>query len=94
MNSIEIDTATSESVNGLVNDLGRVLLDTAETVFGKSKKKLHNPDHENKPWFNNECRIKRDAFHKSKSTYNKAKSDAKCVVTYTFLNLSAQTFSN
>ncbi|CAG2218347.1 unnamed protein product [Mytilus edulis] len=33
LNSIEIDTATSESVNGLVNDLGRVLLDTAETVF-------------------------------------------------------------
>ncbi|CAG2208537.1 DLL [Mytilus edulis] len=37
LNSIEIDTATSESVNGLVNDLGRVLLDTAETVFGSNE---------------------------------------------------------
>lgn len=76
LNSVDIDTITSESVNKIVNNIGHVLLETADTVFGKPKKTPYNPDHENKPWFNKECRDKRDQFNKSRHAYNRVKSGA------------------
>ena len=69
IDDINTDSVTPEQVNGIVNDLGNVLLNAASSTFGqnqRSKKGNSGNKGNNKPWFNGECKAKRDEFHNAR----------------------------
>lgn len=60
------DSVTHGQVNDLLNELGNVLIRTATSVFGSTTKGKKDTTSNNKPWFNNDCKHKRDEFHKTR----------------------------
>ena len=73
LNDIDTQSITQNQVNELVNEIGKVFLDTASTVFGSIGKKQVKTDTE-KPWFNRECKNKRDEFHRLRKIYRNIKT--------------------
>ena len=66
IDNIITDSITPEQVNGIVNELGNVLLNAASSIFGQNlrrKKGNSGNKRNNKPWFNGECKVKWDEFH-------------------------------
>ena len=68
------DSVTHGQVNNLLNELGNVLIRTATSVFGSTTKGKKYTTSNNKPWFNNDCKHKRDEFHKTRNAYRKFKT--------------------
>ena len=63
-------------MNGLVTDLGHVLLDTAQNLQGKVKIKSVAPNCHQKPWYDKLCKEKRNQFNMARLSYNRVKSGA------------------
>jgi hypothetical protein len=77
IDNINTDSITPEQVNGIVNDLGNVLLNAASSTFGQNlrrKKGNSGNKRNNKPWFNGECKVKRDEFHNARKKYASSKT--------------------
>ena len=51
LSDIDKNTITTDQLNGLVTDLGHVLLDTAQKLQGKVKIKNVAPNCDQKPWY-------------------------------------------
>ena len=60
------DSVTPDQVNGIVNDLGNVLLNAASSTFGQNQRRKKGNSVNNKPWFNRGCKVKRDEFHNAR----------------------------
>jgi hypothetical protein len=76
IDDINTDSVTPEQVNGIVNELGNVLLNAASSTFGqnqRSKKGNSGNKRNNKPWFNGECKVKRDEFHNARKNMHHQK---------------------
>ena len=63
-------------MNGLVTDLGHVLLDTAQKLQGKVKIKNVAANCDQKPWHDKLCKEKRNQFNMARLSYNRVKSGA------------------
>jgi thiamine pyrophosphate-dependent acetolactate synthase large subunit-like protein len=59
LSDIDKNTITTDQLNGLVTDLGHVLLDTAQKLQGKVKIKNVAPNCDQKPWYDKLCKEKR-----------------------------------
>ena len=68
------DSVTPDQVNGIVNDLGNVLLNAASSTFGQNQRRKKGNSVNNKPWFNGECKVKRDEFHNARKKYASSKT--------------------
>ena len=66
---------TPELVNNVVNDLGIMFTQSASSVLGNSNTRQFKSNHSNKPWFDKNCREKRNAFHEVRAKYRYDKSD-------------------
>ena len=73
LDSLNVDDVTSEQINDILKDIGDSLTKTALHVFGPRKKTKYKSC-SNKPWFNYDCKVKRDAFHKARDRYTKSKN--------------------
>ena len=69
IDNINTDSVTPDQVNGIVNDLGNVLLSAASSTFGQNQRRRKGNSVNNKPWFNRECKVKRDEFHNPRKKY-------------------------
>jgi hypothetical protein len=67
--TLSSDSVTPDQVNGIVNDLGNVLLNAASSTFGLKQRRKKGNLVNNKPWFNGECKVKRDEFHNVRKKY-------------------------
>jgi hypothetical protein len=56
LSDIDKNTITADQLNGLVTDLGHVLLDTAQKLQGKVKIKNVAPNCDQKPWYDKLCK--------------------------------------
>ena len=56
IDNINTDSVTPDQVNGIVNDLGNVLLNSASSTFGQNQRRKKGNSVNNKPWFNGECK--------------------------------------
>ena len=56
LSDIDKNTITTDQLNGLVTDLGYVLLDTAQKLQGKVKIKNVAPNCHPKPWYDKLCK--------------------------------------
>ena len=56
LSDIDKNTITADQLNGLVTDLGHVLLDTAQKLQGKVKIKNVAPNCHPKPWYDKLCK--------------------------------------
>ena len=66
IDNINTDSVTPDQVNGIVNDLGNVLLNAASSTFGQNQRRKKGNSVNNKPWFNGKCKVKRDEFHNAR----------------------------
>ena len=62
IDNINTNSVTPDQVNGIINDLGNVLLNAASSTFGQNQRRKKSNSVNNKPWFNGECKVKRDEF--------------------------------
>ena len=76
LSDIDKNTITTDQLNGLVTDLGHVLLDTAQKLQGKGKIKNVAPNCDQKPWYDKLCKEKRNQFNMARLSYNRVKSGA------------------
>ena len=74
IDNINIDPVTPDQVNGIVNDLGNVLLNAASSTFRQNQRRKKGNSVNNKPWFNGECKVKRDEFHNARKKYAPSKT--------------------
>ena len=74
IDNINTDSVTPDQVNGIVNDLGNVLLNAASSTFGQNQRRKKGNSVNNKPWFNGECKVKRDEFHNARKKYASSKT--------------------
>lgn len=73
LSHLNIDNLNQNSIDNLVSEVNTILTDSAEKVFGsylvnddRNREKLKR---ENKPWFNQECWLKRKAYRIAKRRY-------------------------
>jgi hypothetical protein len=90
LSDINHTTVTAEQVNKLISDISSTFTSSADTVFGAREQVRRNYNNNNKPWFNKECKQKRDAFHKINNKYRNNKT----IETKTLLNSKAKEFRN
>ena len=90
LSDINHTTVTAEQVNKLISDISSTFTSSADTVFGAREQVRRNYNNNNKPWFNKECKQKRDAFHKVQNKYRNNKT----IETNTLLNSKAKEFRN
>jgi S-adenosylmethionine:diacylglycerol 3-amino-3-carboxypropyl transferase len=60
LSDINHTTVTAEQVNKLISDISSTFTSSADTVFGAREQVRRNYNNNNKPWFNKECKQKRD----------------------------------
>ena len=72
-NLIDSNCITADQVNTIVNHLGSLLIHSATSAFSISKNR--HDSGKSKPWFNKECKTKRDAFHEVKNRNSVDKFD-------------------
>ena len=61
---------TDETMNILVNDIGKLFDDTAKGMFGTRRNRSNTDAWNYTPWFDNSCKVKRKAFHDARKSYN------------------------
>ncbi|VDI52478.1 Hypothetical predicted protein [Mytilus galloprovincialis] len=64
-------------LNELVESLNKVFLDSAIENFGNKPAKISRNSKHHQPWFNAQCRVKRDDFHQAKKKHNLFKNGGK-----------------
>ncbi|CAC5401779.1 unnamed protein product [Mytilus coruscus] len=62
-------------LNELVECLNKVFLDSASEIFGSKPAKINRVAKHHQPWFNAQCRVKRDDFHEAKKKHNLFKTE-------------------
>ena len=70
LDNVNIEDVTHEQINSILHDIGSSLMNTASSVFDSRKGKQEKLS-DNKPWFNTDCKIKRNKFHKATDFYSK-----------------------
>ena len=73
LSDIDKNTITTDQLNGLVTDLGHVLLDTAQKLQGKVKIQIVAQNWDQKPWYDKLCKEKRNQFNMARLSYNRVK---------------------
>ena len=73
IDNINTNSVTPDQVNGIVNDLGNVLLNAASSTFGQNQRRNKGNSGNNTPWFNGECKVKRDEFHNARKNMHHQK---------------------
>ena len=63
---------SESSINEAVSSIGNLFLDGAKNVFGVKKKKKN--ENKNKPWFNFNCKMARNEYHRVRKLYNRNKT--------------------
>ena len=66
-------TASQEGINRIVDQIENLFTSSAKQSFG-IKSTIHNEDNGHKKWFDNECRVARNAYHRIRKLYNKHKT--------------------
>ncbi|CAC5366643.1 unnamed protein product [Mytilus coruscus] len=62
-------------LNELVESLNKVFLDSAIENFGNKPVKINRNSKHHQPWFNEQCRVKRNDFHQAKKKHNLFKTE-------------------
>ena len=63
-------------IDTIVNDIGSLFIDCAESSFGRVKSPGHkNTDENKKSWFNIDCKRARNLYHYARKLYNKYKTE-------------------
>lgn len=78
---------TVGQVNCLINDLCNLFTKTANTVFSV-KNEPRQQSNNSKPWFNKQCKLKRNEFHKAKNRFRHDKTEC----TKSLLNKKAKEY--
>ena len=71
--SLNSRDVNQDDLNSVVNDLSRIFTNAASSTFGFKSNRPHNENF--KPWYNNECKKKRDEFNKARNKYHRAKTE-------------------
>ncbi|CAC5426713.1 unnamed protein product [Mytilus coruscus] len=62
-------------LNELVESLNKVFLDSAIENFGNKPVKINRNSKHHQPWFNEQCRVKRNDFNQAKKKHNLFKTE-------------------
>ena len=66
---------SNSDIDRVVGDIELLFKTTCVDTFGYHKQKAGGENKNHKPWFNQECRIARNIYHKTRRLYNKYKTN-------------------
>lgn len=68
------DLSSEYVLNTIVDNIGTIFVNSAKSVFGKSKVTFKGNNSKFKSWFGKECRAKRKEFHAARKLFNRNKT--------------------
>ena len=74
LNSLLSKDINCEDINYVVTQIENLFVSNAEKSFGFQKQFTAKNTHQNKPWFDSDCRKARNIYHNARKLYNKHKT--------------------
>ncbi|KAJ8306313.1 hypothetical protein KUTeg_016858 [Tegillarca granosa] len=68
------DLSSEYVLNTIVDNIGTIFVNSAKSVFGKSKVTFKGNNSKFKSWFGKECLAKRKDFHEARKLFNRNKT--------------------